>query len=303
VALGLALGTLLAQLCFLVWIRPITPLWMGAQLVPTIAFVLALGWNVWLERGGAARWIAHAAVATFVVISLVPFGYFLRQFESVRGPADANPYMDMAARSERFVTVPIAFTNIRALQDASGALCDGATVHGALAYGVEHSFEATVEAACGTRPDLRYRGVEGGPHVAGYALAVWDAIGIAPDEARSGMGLSRRVTAIAPASGDRLVPPGRMQVNPIHSSEPARAFTLAFEAPGSAVVAVNNRFRFVAPLRALRVEAAGRDAQLVHSEVDAVFYRCDRCAPEDPVAWRVELEGIAEHADVVVLSP
>jgi hypothetical protein len=303
-ALGLAVATLCAQLCFLVLIRPITPLWMGVQLVPTLAFVLALGWNAWIERGGALRWIAVAGFAGFLAISLVPFGYFLRQFESVRGPADANPYMDMAARSERFVTVPIVFTNVRALQHASGALCDGGTVHGALAYGIEHSFEATVEAACGTRPALRYRGAESGPHVAGYALEVWRAIGIEPDEARSGVGLGRRVTAIAPARGDRLAPPGRMQVNPVHSSEPARMFTLEFEAPGSAVVAVNNRFRFVAPLRAIRVEAAGREALLVHSEVDAVFYRCERCAPGgESISWRLELEGIAEHADVVVLSP
>ncbi|HET6546572.1 MAG TPA: hypothetical protein VFG55_07500 [Rhodanobacteraceae bacterium] len=299
-----AIAVFLAQVVFLILLRPVTPMWMGVSALPPIACATALGWYGWFQRPHALRGLAVCTFVLTLLLALVPFGYFLRDLHSVRAPRGVNPYWDMAEPAPAsYDVVPVPFVPARRLEAISATLCADAVLHGYLAVLVEQSLATTVRNACGRLPDLRFGGREGpANHLAGIAAAAAAASGIAPLREMDGVAFYAHVRPVAPALGGRPRRLERMQVSAEAVVHAARPIRLEFMARGDEVVVLLNRFRLVAPLHVLAVTAGGKPSALLFDNGVSRLYGCRACAPQAVVTWQFELDGIEENLDLFTLE-
>lgn len=298
-----AVALFLAQVVFVVLLRPLTPMWMVPSCLPPLALAIAIGWYGWLAD--ARRWmrtVAVAALAIYIGLSLAPFSIELRDLRAVRVMPGVNPFIDVIERSDRYINVAVPFYPVRRVERLAKTLCAPAVLHGRLAAVVEASFASPLRNACGKWPELRYGGVEGGgPHVAGLLPAMARASGIAPSRVVAHMALYDGVRAIAPASGGEAAPLRRLQIDPDSGVGSRTPVSHDFEAAGGDVVVLTNRMPNAAALEIQRIDAAGRPARLLGDDGSSRAYGCEGCGNDDVVRWRIELDAIERNLDLVVL--
>jgi len=303
--LGLAaLALFLVQVGFVVAIRPITPMWMVSSCLPPLAFAIAVGLNAWLgEEKAPARALGAVAVAAYLLLALALFPAMLRDNRTMRWIEGANPLLDVVETGDRVVDVPLAFYPVRRLDRLSRALCEPAVLHANLAAVVQWSFGATLRNVCGRWPEhVRFGGVEGdGAHVAGISPQASIASGIAPSRVVDGMALYEDVVAVAPKSGSFWRPLRRLQIVPDSGPGPATAVGYAFRADPDDVVVVTNRLLASAPMHVGAVLADGRPARTLFDGGGSFIYGCDQCKPGAPADWHVDLDGVQQNLDVIVL--
>jgi hypothetical protein len=298
-----ALLIVLAQSAFLLVIRPGTPIWMTQSCLPPLALAIALGWYGWFvaER----RTLRAAAIGVFslyALLDLAPFQRYLRHAHSNRFMPDSNPLADISGGGATFQETPIPFFSISQLDRLSRSLCEPVTLHARLASVIEHSLATPVRNACGFWPSLRYAGAAEAPHhVAGVSAHAVSAIGIAPDRLISGMAWYDDARAIAPPHGQGLTQLARMHVMPDAQYSAPGASTHEFETRARDVVVLTNRFAEIAPMVLGQITVNGQPAANVFDEGDLLVFSCSACAAGDTARWRIELNGIEENLDLVVI--
>lgn len=297
------IAAFLAQVAFVVLLRPNTPFWMVPSCLPPLAAAIAIGWHAWLDD--PRPWLRHAGIAAFalyVLLSLAPFPFWLRDLHATREMPGVNPFFDVIERSERYVNVAVPFYPARRIDRLARQLCAPATLHARLATAIEPTFAAPVRNACGSWPELRYGGVEGrGRHLAGLSPRAAAASGVAPQRVVARMALYERVRPIAPAAGGVAARPRRLQITPDGAAGAVARTAFEFDAGGADAVVLTNRLPLHAPMHVVAVTAAGRPAALRHDDGGARVYGCDGCAAGAAVHWRVEVEAVAGNLDLVVL--
>ncbi len=301
-AIGAA-ALLVVQVCFVVMLRPVTPMWMVGACLPPLALSIAIGWYGWLcDVRRVVRIGAITAMAAYVALCVAPFSFFLRDVHAVRVMPGVNPFFNVSERSDRYVNVAVPFYPVRRIDRLAKTLCGPAVLHGRLAAVIEASFATPVRNACGSWPDLHYGGIDGqGLHIAGLLLRSATASGIAPARVVAHMALYDRVRAIAPAVGGRSAPVRRLQIYPDSGIGPAKKSVSDFDADGGDVVVLTNRQPNAAPLEVMRSDADGRPATLLSDDGSSRVYGCTACAPAAVVHWHVELNAIEANLDLVVL--
>jgi hypothetical protein len=293
------------QAVLLVLARPITPMWMLSAVLPPLALALAAGWyGVLTATSPILRSVVvPAAFAAFSVLPIAPFGLFMHDLTRMRDAEDANPFHNVTEWSDRYVEGAVPHYPAHRVERIAREFCDDETVHARLAVVLEHSLGSPTRLACGHWPTLRYGGREGaGPHVAGLLVPASIASGIAPDRVVSRMALYEHVTPIAPASGGRATHLARDQINPDTPNVSYGPFAVAFDAPGSGVAVLTNRFPNAMPLNVKSARAGSREAAKLYDDGGSRIYRCNGCAPGEPVHWRFDLEGSEDTIDLVVID-
>jgi hypothetical protein len=298
-----ALLTFLAQIIFVVMVRPITPVWMVPSCLPPLALAIAIGWYGWLgSRNVASRVAGTIVLGFYVVLVMAPFSFSLRDIRAVRAMPGVNPFLHVGEQRDRFVKATVPFYPVRRIDRLSEVLCEPMVLHARLAAVIEPTFGSGIRNACGHWPQLRYGGVEGpGTHVAGLLAPAATASGIAPDSVVSRMALYRSVRPIAPDSGGRFARPQRLQINPESAPPPMARSAFDFDAKGADAVVLTNRLPMAAPMNVGKVLAGDRAARGVYDDGGSFVYRCDACAPAADVHWHIELQGIEGNLDLVVL--
>lgn len=304
--LGLAVAALLvflAQVAFLVLLRPITPMWMVPSCLPPLALAIALGWYGWLADARAAvRRTAALLLCVQAGLALAPFSLLLRDIHALRVMPGVNPLYDVIERSDRRVEVAVPFYPVRRIDRLAAFLCRPLVLHARLAAVIEPTLGSPIRNACGHWPELRYGGVDGvGAHVAGLLAPAATASGIAPSRVVSRMAIYDRVRPIAPVAGGRWMPPRRLQIDPGSAAGPPRASEFDFDAAGADVVVLTNRLPNAAPMTIGRVTAGGSPARLLYDDGGSTLYRCAACAADASVHWQVDVRGIAGNLDLIVL--
>ncbi|MGH8324515.1 MAG: hypothetical protein ACRETD_12075, partial [Steroidobacteraceae bacterium] len=238
-----AVGFFLAQCAFLVFIRPVTPMWMVPSCLPPLALVIAIGWYGWLQDARfTVRFASAVVMAAYVVLSVAPFSFTLRDLKAVRVMPGVNPFFDVIKRSNHYINVAVPFYPVRRIDRLATYLCGPAVLHGRLAAVIEATFESPIRNACGAWPDLHYGGLQGNrPHVAGLLTRAARASGIAPSRVIARMALYDDVRAIAPRQGGVSKPLRRLQINPDSGTGPVAESTFDFTAGATDVVVLTNR--------------------------------------------------------------
>jgi len=294
---------LLAQIVFVVVARAWTPIWMVPSCLLPLAFIVAAGWYE-----GFANWRIGWRVAAFAgftvcaLLSIVPFGFFLRDLHGVRAMPLANPFGDIVQSEDNYIVVPGSPLSVRQIDALGGVLCAPVTLHARLATAVERSLATSARNACGDWPDLHFGGTYSGAHLAGVPARVAKAVGIAPDRDVGGLALYSRVRAIAPAEGARPTRLARMQVgiDAVHAAPSPLAFD--FVADAADVVVLTNRIPAAAAMNVNAVRANGVPAQVVYDEGNLLIYRCAACLDATEANWQVRLDGVEANLDLIVLE-
>jgi hypothetical protein len=299
-----AAATFILQALFLVALRPITPMWMLSSLLPPLAVLLGVGW--YGAFATERRWLklcAGAAFALFAAFSLMPFGTYLHDVQSMRVAPGVNPYRNVIEASDRFVDVDVPYFPVRRIDRIASSLCEPAVLHARLAWIAEQTLGTPARLACGHWPDLRYGGREGPDrHIAGLFARAAIASGIAPDHVVAGIAFYERVTPIAPASGGRPTHPKRDQIHADRAPDNAVPLNLAFDAKGADVLVLTNRFPGAMPLTVRAVTADARPARLLFDDGGSMVYGCSGCAASATVHWRLDLVGVEDDLDLVALD-
>ena len=299
-----AIAIFVLQAIFLAVLRPITPMWMLSSMVPPFALVLGLGWYGWFafarER---ARSGAIVALAIFTLLSLAPFGLYLRDLHRMRVAVGANPYQNVVEVGDRYVDAEVPYLPVRRIERIAPSLCGTAVLHARLAWMVEQTLGVPVRLACGHWPELRYGG-RAGPsrHVAGLFSRAAVASGVEPDSVVNGMALYENATPIAPAEGGKPTQLQRDRIHPDRAPDVSIPFEVSFEVRGADAAVLTNRFSVAMPLKVRAVTADGRPARLLHDDGGSMVYGCSDCAAGQTVRWRFELEGVEDNIDLVVLN-
>jgi hypothetical protein len=298
-----ALAVFVLQVAFVVLLRPVTPNWMLPSCLPPLALMIALGWYGWLRDGRArVRACGVLALSAYVALSLAPYSYWLRDLHDVRAMVGANPLFNATESSDRYEKVVVPFFPLRRIDRLSGALCGPHVLHALLASTIEMTFAATLRNACGSWPDLRYGGTEGaGTHVAGLSPPAATASGIAPARVISRMALYERVRAIAPISGGRSTRLRRRQISAETGPGPIARSVFDFDTEGADAVVLTNRMRLAGPMIVAAVTAADRPASQLFDGGGLFVYGCAACAANANTHWHIELDGIEENLDLIVL--
>jgi hypothetical protein len=291
----------IGQAAFLCVLRPITPMWMMSSLLPPLAIVLTVGWTGAFERYGAR--IAVPMLAAFVVLSLAPFGLFVRDLTGVRVALGANPLHDAIDVTTAFGTVAVPHFAARRSDRLASSLCAPAVLHGRLAAIVESTLEVPERLACGDWPALRFGGTDrDAPHVAGVFARGVEAIGIAPSRVVAGLALYDRVTPIAPDLDATRARLARGQVYADGASDAVSLLVYEFETNGGDVPVLTDRFPGAAPFDIRRVLADGVPARVRFDDGGSIAYGCVACSADSRVRWRFELSGVAGNLDLVVID-
>jgi len=294
---------LVAQIVFVVIARAWTPIWMVPSCLPPLAFIVAAGWYEGFtsprEGWRAAALVAFAACA---LLSIVPFGFFLRDLHGVRAMPHANPFRDIVQSEDGYIVVPGSPLSVRQIDALGTVLCEPATLHARLATAIERSLATSVRNACGAWPDLRFGGTRPGAHLAGIPERVAKAVGIAPDRDIGGLALYSHVNAIAPAEGARATRLARMQVgiDAAHAAPSPLAFD--FVAGAGDVIVLTNRIPAAAAMNVKVVRANDAPAQLLYDEGNLLIYRCTACSDAAEANWQLRLDGVEANLDLVVLE-
>lgn len=291
------------QAMFLVALRPITPMWMLSSIVPPLAALLALGWFGWLGFSSSRlRAGTIVALAAFTLLSLAPFGLYLREVTTMRVAIDANPYQDVVDVGTRYTETEVPYLPVRRIGRIAPHLCEPAVLHARLAWMAETTLGVPVRLACGAWPTLRYGGRAGaGAHIAGLFSRAATASGIVPDRVVNGMAFYEDVVPIAPAEGGKPTTLVRDRIHPDRAPDAPKPFEVEFESAGADVAVLTNRFPVVMPLKIRAVHADGRDARVLFDDGGSRVYGCSECAAAGPVRWKFELEGVEDDIDLVVL--
>ena len=293
---------LLAQIVFVVVARAWTPIWMVPSCLPPLAFIVAAGWYEGFTNSRSAWRIG--ALAAFVIcalLSIAPFGFFLRDLHSVRAMPHANPFGDLVQSEDNYIVVPGSPLSVRQIDALGRVLCDPATLHARLATAIERTLATSARNACGAWPDLRFGGMRAGAHLAGVPARVAQAVGIESDRDVGGLALYSRVRAIAPAEGARPTRLARMQVgiDAVHAAPSPLAFD--FTAGADDVVVLTNRIPTAAMMNVKAVLANGAPAQKVYEEGSLLVYRCNACSGTE-TNWQLRLDGVEANLDLIVIE-
>lgn len=299
---ALAFAAFLAQVAFVVSLRPITPVWMVPSCVLPLALAIAVGWYGWLARPGIARRAGVLALCAYVAIVVAPYSLFLRDIRELRQMPGANPYYDAGDRSDTFVTTPVPFYPAARMDRIARELCRPATLHGRLAAVVEATFATPVRNACGHWPELRFGGTAGERHLAGLRTHAARASGVAPVRVVAGMALYERVRAIAPEQGGHAGRLRRLQIDPDSAAGSPRPATFVFDAEAGDAVVLTNRLPLAAPMTVDAVVADGQPARLADDDGSERVYVCAACAGGARVRWRVDVQAVTGNIDLVVLE-
>lgn len=298
----LAFAFWVAQVAFVVLLRPITPVWMVPSCLPPLAFLVAIGWWQWFAaRRRIVAAIGASAWAAYTALCLAPFSFLLQRGPEFRMPAGVNPWHDAIDAGNRTVSVRLAFYPVRRIDRVAAVLCDVDVLHGRLAAVIEPTFAAPLRNACGRWPVLRFGGTRPGTrHVAGIFPAASLASGIAPARVVAGMALYDDVRPIAPAQGGIAAPLRRLQITPDGGAEEA-ARDYGFDARNDDAIVLTNRLSMSAPLQVEAVTANGKAAAPAYDDGGSMVYACDGCDGAQSVHWLFRLRGIERNLDLVVL--
>lgn len=301
---GAAASLLVAQVCFLVFVRPITPIWMVPSCLPPLAVVVGLGWYGWLTTTGVfTRMGVIGAIVLSTMLALAPFSIEFRELHSMRVMPSINPFMNVIETGDHYVSVDVPWYPVNRLDRLSETLCEPAVLHGRLGSIMEEAFASPARNACGRWPAYRFGGVEGpAHHVLGLLPRQAGLLGIPPDRVVAGMALYDHVHAIAPEQGGRWSPLRRRQVTPFTGDSAAKPSSWAFEADGADAIVLTHRMPTAAPMKAMRVSVDGGPAAHVGGDGSSFAYRCPACAPGSRVNWQVEVDAVPENLDLVVVE-
>jgi hypothetical protein len=289
-----------AQVAFLVVLRPILPMWMVNTALPMLALWLALGWARIVGTDLRGLMLGLLAAGFHAALGLALYGITLRAPATFRMAEGPQPWIDAAQRPRAWREEPAVALSLRELAALSPALCSADSVHGPLAFFVEQTHGISVDAACGPRPQLRYGGTGGAVAAFGMPLHGWRAAGIEPETRGDSFGLTTRVRALGPGAGDvrRALGPG--DVAPHAEGEVGdHAWTHVLAA--DELLAVSNLHPWSAPSRVDAVLADGRPAIRVHVDRVLSLYRCDGCSG-GAVTWEVRGNFAAGNYDLVALA-
>jgi hypothetical protein len=289
-----------AQVAFLVVLRPILPMWMVNTALPMLALCLALGWSRIAGADLRGLMLGLLAAGFHAALGLALYGITLRAPTSFRMAEGGQPWLDASKRPRAWREEPAVALSLRELAALSPALCNADSVHGPLAFFVEQAHGLSVDAACGPRPQLRYGGTGAAVAAFGMPLAGWRAAGLEPETRGNSFGLTTRVRPLGPGAGDvrRALGPG--DVAPHAEGEVGdHAWPLTLAA--GELLAVSNLHPWSAPSRIDAVLADGRPAIRVHADPVLSLYRCDGCGG-DAVTWDVRGNFAAGNYDLVALA-
>lgn len=299
---GLAFAAFLAQVAFVVSLRPITPVWMVPSCVLPLALAIAIGWYGWFARPGLARRAGTLALCVYAAIVVAPYSLFLHDIRELRQMPGANPYYDAGDRSDTFVTAPVPFYPAVRIDRIARELCRPATLHARLAAVVEATFAAPVRDACGHWPEFLFGGIAGDHHLAGLRSHAARASGVAPARVVAGMALYEHVRPIAPEQGGRAERLRRLQIDPDSAAGSPRPATFEFDAEAGDAVVLTNRLPLAAPMTIDAVVAGGQPARLADDDGSERVYLCAACADGARVHWRVDVQAVIGNIDLVVLE-
>ena len=296
---------LFAQVVFLVFARLNTPIWMVPSCLPPLALIIAIGWYGWFNAQSQSLWgIGISVLPIYLVLALAPFGFFLRDVHSARVMPHANPDFDIVESEDIFKSVPVSFVPARKLDLLATAVCNPSVLHGRLAAVFEYSFGTPMRNACGQWPNVRFAGTETtATHLAGILQRAAITANVLPDRFFAGMAFYEHVHPIAPASGASLTRLQRMQVLQDAVFAQPEPLGFEFDAQATDVVLLTNRKPGVAPMNVHTVTANANLVPLLYDDGGSLLYRCDVCANETIVHWRMMLSGVEQNLDLVVVSP
>ncbi|HEX7917726.1 hypothetical protein [Rudaea sp.] len=290
------------QILFVLGIRGWTAIWMLPSCLPPLAFIVAAGWYEWLAAPGPrVRRVALPALLVSALLSIAPFGFFLRDLHGVRVAPNAN-YFNVVGSPDGYVTVPGSPLSVRQIDALGAELCTPANLHARLATAIDKSLATSARNACGTWPDLLFGGQRAGAHLAGIPQRLAATIGIAPDKTVGGLALYSHVRAIAPATGSPRPRLDRMRVGiDIVGAQPA-PLAYDFTTGPDDVVVLTNRRPQTAMMTVHEVEANGAPAQKLYEEGNWQVYRCAVCSAGAAANWQLRLDAVEAILDLVVLE-
>jgi hypothetical protein len=288
-----------AQVAFLVVLRPILPMWMVNTALPMLALWLALGWSRIAGVDFRGLMLGLLAAGFHAALGLALYGITLRAPATFRMAEGPQPWIDAAQRPRAWREEPAVALSLRELAALSPALCAADSVHGPLAFFVEQAHGISVDAACGPRPQLRYGGLGAAVAAFGMPLHAWRAAGLTPEVRGESFGVTTRVRPLGPGAGDvrRALGPG--DVAP-HAEGDVADHAWSHVLAAGELLAVSNLHPWSAPSRLDAVLADGRPAVRVHVDPVLSLYRCDGCEG-DTAAWEVRGNFAAGNYDLVAL--
>jgi len=290
------------QILFVLGIRGWTAVWMLPSCLPPLAFVVAAGWYEWLAAPTPhLRRVALPALAIYALLSIVPFGFFLRNLHGVRA-ALSGSYFNVLENPDGYVFVPGSPLSVRQIDTLGAELCAPVSLHARLATAIDKTLATSARNACGTWPDLLFGGQRAGAHLAGIPQRLAATIGIAPDKTVGGLALYSHVRAIAPEHGAPRSRLDRMRVGiDVVGAQPV-PLAYDFTTGPDDVIVLTNRRPQTAMMTAHEVEANGAPAQKLYAEGNWQIYRCATCSAGAGADWHLRLDAVEAILDLVVLE-
>jgi hypothetical protein len=168
-------------------------------------------------------------------------------------------------------------------------LCDAGKValHGHLAYVADKDLGLDALFVCNDRSRLSLAASAAPAHLFAMTRRFWNATGTEPECWVGSLGLTRRMTPLLPRESI-AVADGSTYMPRKLNRDPLQGVALAFQASGSALVALTNVLGDYEPFRIVSAEANGqRVAPLAQNDFSALF-----AAPTDrgvAVSWTLSL--------------
>jgi hypothetical protein len=295
-----ALGSLLAALLILSFLRSRTPWYMTWALMPLLATWLAVTLHG-LGRQRLTRWMPSASLALLLLFQVIAvFGFIQRIERDAELSIPAANLFDATHTRLEWSEPGLAIAS-RHAREMGDYLCahPGRSFGGILGKVLDERDSIDALLACGARGALRV-GPCGDDAVLGLPHSAWRRLGMAPDERLAVAGLlsGSRLTCLAGGPSLPMADGTRYPFRPVFPG-PVQEQASVFRLESAQWLAVINQFPVLNPFGSLTVRAAGRPMTPVWSDRSTSIYRCASCG--EVVEWRVEYEAAAP-AQVYLLA-
>jgi len=293
----------LAQSCFLLSLRPISPFWMSYAHLPVLAGLVALGWHALVSNLPRVR----PALMTVALSHLIGYGLLLHVLvdppSEYRQPvfaADSDGMASVTSRPTGASVLATARLPAQGMAALGARLCAPTAIYGHLAAWADESFGVGVRVACGKTSHIALGGPPSAHAWLGLLEVARRAVDLPADDIVGGLALYPVSAVWTTATPLPIIDGGRFP--PRQYSGVAETLRVEGSTAATAVLVIHARAATVLGFEPGEVHANDHPLTPLYRDRYLALYRCLACATDAVVDWRVEAHSAMAYTDVVLIE-
>jgi hypothetical protein len=280
---------------------------MTYAMLPPLAGLAALGLHrLCALAGSQSSSIAGTLVATVLALHVATVAGIASAITSGGVAMPSITRLDIA-QDDPTPPLPEPWLPAYAVDESGKLLCAErrpVVLHATYAYLENTYFGLDHRLHCGAR-NIRLTGTTPATaaHLVALAKPQWSALGWQPSTTMGGLGIANAAQVLSPEQG-YAVPDGSVYPPFTRPQAPSRTLTLNAESGAGEALVISMPYYIWMPPAALKVEANGKRLPPTSRDAISTVYTCRRCAADNGVKWRIEIDSVApEWIDVVTIAP